>query len=260
MLAEEIGQRPHIFGVAVQAQVCAAFQQHQPFGFAGQRVQDLRMFRGNDLVSRAVQEQDGNGRDLGDIALGGVGIAQQQRAGEGDFVVADFGIGSEGGFDGDGAHACLVARAYHGNGVGAAQALPEHEQLFLVHIAAGADIIQGGVAVVKQPLLAGRAAGLAVAAVVEQEDVVALCGQVAHGGPVGGQVLRVAVEMDHRGAGGAGSGVQAAFGRALRGHEPAVQRRAVFAGETDVFVPQALSRGRAVIVAVGIIKRVLRAG
>ena len=103
MLAEEIGQRPHIFGVAVQAQVRAAFQQHQPFGFASQRVQDLRMFRGNDLVGRAVQEQDGDGRDLGDIALGGVGIAQQQRTGEGDFVVADFGIGSEGGFDGDGA-------------------------------------------------------------------------------------------------------------------------------------------------------------
>ena len=75
MLAEEIGQRPHIFCVAVQAQVRAAFQQHQPFGFAGQRVQDLRMFRRNDLVSRAVQKQDGDGRDLGDIALGGVGIA-----------------------------------------------------------------------------------------------------------------------------------------------------------------------------------------
>ena len=141
-----------------------------------------------------------------------------------------------------------------------AQALSEHEQLFLVHVTAGADIIQGGVAVVKQPLLAGRAAGLAVAAVVEQEDVVALCGQMVHGGPVGGQVLRVAVEMDYCGAGRAGGGVQAAFGRALRGHEPAVQRRAVFAGETDVFVPQALLRGRAVIFAVGIIKRVLRAG
>ena len=77
MLTEKIGQRPHIFGVAVQAQVRAAFQQHQPFGFAGQHVQDLLMFRGNDLVGRAVQKQDGDGRDLGDIALGGVSIAQQ---------------------------------------------------------------------------------------------------------------------------------------------------------------------------------------
>ena len=211
------------------------------------------MFGGDDLVGGAVHQQQGDGADLRHEAAGAVAVAHQD-AGAGEFVVGDAGIRREGGFDGHGAHAGFVACAHHGNGVGAAQALAEHEQAFGVYIGAAAHIIQRGVAVGKQAFGVGLACGLAVAAIVEQENVVAVFGQPFHGLPVGGEVLRVAVEVDDGGAGLFG------ISHTACGHKPAVQGCAVGALEGDVFVGQAGLGGRAVVGMVGIVKGLFGAG
>lgn len=155
--------------------VRALWKDSKTFSPRGRQI--IKLFHhdgGDELVRQTGHKQRGHAAQR-DLSIGQELIpvapqGQQAHGQEGEECSRHVGDAEEGVFNNDGGYAVRVDRRQaHGHGT-PQRAAKEHD-LCLVQVRAGHDVVQRGLGIQEQPVLAGLAVALPVAAVVHQHHI-----------------------------------------------------------------------------------------